>query len=136
MKINSQPSQPVGVKAVSSPDSSFNERCLKNQSVFSSFIDLIPSKIYLNPEDHVNWTRFATSDQKKQKGKTTENGNKNTKSENDESEMEEAENNSEEINRVNKFDPRVFKSVSQIFKDFQLMEERVHFLTLLSNKFE
>lgn len=30
----------------------------------------------------------------------------------------------EEINRVNKFDPRVFKSVSQIFNDFQLMEEK------------
>jgi len=41
----------------------------------------------------------------------------------DESEMQEGED--EEINRVNKFDPRVFKTVSQIFKDFQLMEERV-----------
>lgn len=51
MKITSQSSHAAKTGS-SSPDAGFNERCLKNQSAFTSFIDLIPSKIYLNiPED-------------------------------------------------------------------------------------
>lgn len=113
----------------------FLERCQKNQSVFSSFIDLIPSKIYLNPEDHSSWTKYALSDSKKKKtsksaneaaetkkGLKTENGHKAEifMSEGEESDMEF----DDEINRINKFDPRIFKTVSQIFNDFQQMEDR------------
>lgn len=102
-------------------DDNFNERCSRNQSVFSDFIDLIPSKIYLNPEDHGNWTRFAIAENKHTK-KNIENGHTETS---DGEENENEDDDVEEVNRVNKFDPRVFKTVSQIFKDFQLMEERV-----------
>lgn len=110
-------------------DDQFLERCKKNQSVFASFIDLIPAKIYLNPEDHTNWTQFATAENKKSRAQkaneSTENGhnNKIARSDDDESDMD-VEDEDGVFHRVNKFDPRIFKTVSEIFKDFQLMEEK------------
>ena len=118
-------------------DDQFLERCKKNQSVFASFIDLIPAKIYLNPEDHTNWTQFATAENKKscaqKANESTENGhnNKIARSDDDESDMD-VEDEDGVFHRVNKFDPRIFKTVSEIFKDFQLMEEKVIFF--LRNK--
>jgi hypothetical protein len=119
-------------------DDQFIERCQRNQSVFSSFIDLIPSKIYLNPDDHSNWLKHVTKDEPKKKTaaeldtNNKQNGNgKIPRSDGEDSDME-IEAQDEEFTRVNKFDPRVFKTVSQIFKDFQLMEEKVVFsFTLL-----
>lgn len=107
------------------PDESFAERCQKTQSLFSSFIDLIPSKIYLNPEDHTNWTKFATADPNKKKTKQSENEiDKNVviRSDGDDSDIEPEV--LDEFSYVNKFDPRIFKTVSQIFSDFQIIEEK------------
>ena len=108
-------------------DDQFLERCRQNQSVFSSFIDLIPSKIYLNPEDHTNWIQYATSGNKKRSQKVNEaaeNGHKISRSDDDDNDMD-LEDEDGGFYRVNKFDPRIFKTVSEIFKDFQLMEEKV-----------
>lgn len=107
------------------PDESFVERYQKTQSLFSSFIDLIPSKIYLNPEDHTNWTKFATADPSKKKSKQTENEIDQKAVETsigDDSDIEAEV--LDEFSYVNKFDPRIFKTVSQIFSDFQIMEEK------------
>lgn len=107
-------------------DDQFLERCRQNQSVFSSFIDLIPSKIYLNPEDHTNWIQYATSGNKKRSQKVSEaaeNGHKISRSDDDDNDMD-LEDEDGGFYRVNKFDPRIFKTVSEIFKDFQLMEEK------------
>lgn len=110
-------------------DDQFIERCQQNQSVFSSFIDLIPSKIYLNPDDHSNWIRHVTAEPKKKTAAAEvdtnkQNGSKIPRSDDDDSEMEIDAQDDGEFSRVNKFDPRIFKTVSQIFKDFQLMEEK------------
>lgn len=109
------------------PDESFTVRCQKTQTLFSSFIDLIPSKIYLNPEDHTNWTKFATADPHKKKSKQTETDIEKVaeRSDGDDSDIEAEV--LDEFSYVNKFDPRIFKTVSQIFSDFQIMEEKVLF---------
>lgn len=129
MKTSSTGEAPIS-KNLKSEDQ-FIERCQRNQSVFSSFIDLIPSKIYLNPDDHSNWIRHVTAEPKKKTSKaevdttSKQNGSgKVPRSDDDDSEMEVDAEDDGEFNRVNKFDPRVFKTVSQIFKDFQLMEEK------------
>lgn len=114
-------------------DDQFIERCQRNQSVFSSFIDLIPSKIYLSPDDHSNWIRHVTAEPKKKTAAAEvdankQNGSKVPRSDGEDSEMEVDAQDDGEFSRVNKFDPRIFKTVSQIFKDFQLMEEKVIFL--------
>ena len=116
-------------------DNSFVDECIKNQAIFASFIDLIPAKIYLNPEDHSNWNKFVTNESAKKKktlaavanvetqikkAKPAENGKHESGDEEDDDDIE----HNEDFCHINKFDPRVFKTVSQIFKDFALMEER------------
>jgi len=134
MKISTQIPErllkPAQIKNTS--DEKFLERCKKTQSTFSSFIDLIPSKIYLNPEDHSNWTRFATLSEnrsKKDKSNLVENGHNNSSKSSvtkkqQSSDGEDSDDNDMDIDYVNKFDTRIFKTVSQIFNDFQIMEER------------
>jgi len=122
-------------KTSNQQNNEFAARFITNEEFFSSFIDLIPPKIYLNPDDHSYWTKLATNQSKKRK-QTTEidqtkkprqTENQNGKHSDQEDGSDAVEENDEEENdspaRFRKFDPRLFKSVSQILKDFERFEE-------------
>jgi len=71
-------------KPFSQHDNEFAARFQANEQFFSSFMDLIPPKVYLNQDDYSNWTKMATGQSKKRKqtneagqvkkSKQTENG--------------------------------------------------------------
>ena len=122
-------------KSSSTHNVEFAARFQANEEFFSSFIDLIPAKIYLNPDDHSNWTKLANSQSKKRKQsseipqvkkpKQTENG-KHADQDNYSDAGEENVNDEDEkdnSSKFRKFDPNLFKSVSQIFKDLERFEE-------------
>lgn len=114
---------------------SFAARFKTNEEYFSSFIDLIPSRIYFNPDDHSYWSKLVTNQSKKKKSnveqeakKTSkqENGNSINHSEPDNGEADDEQNDLDDQfadSRLSKFDPRVFKSVSQILKDLERFEQ-------------
>lgn len=109
------------------------DRCRTNEIFFSSFIDIIPSRVYLNPDDRRNWIHIISNETKKKKNKkeTTNgfsNGSNNphhsdNDSEDNDFEMQE-ESDSEMEYHFNKFDPRYFKTVSQILKDFEVYHQK------------
>ena len=117
-----------------------SERAKKNDAFFSSFIDLIPARIYMNPDDRHNWMEIVSNQSRKSKNKNAddapdENSQTNGKpkkgkpvqsddEEEEEMEVDEQEdditNQSEQgIIKPNRFDPRFFKTVSQILKDLE-----------------
>ena len=131
-------------KNVSFSGENISERAKTNEQFFASFVDLIPARIYMNPDDRHNWMEIVSNQSKKKRAKSGDeevaaNGKQAKKSANkskqDESEDEEMdvdtdedennedaedadENQAEEgIIKPNRFDPRFFKSVSQILKD-------------------
>ena len=136
-------------KPFSQHDNEFAARFQANEQFFSSFMDLIPPKVYLNQDDYSNWTKMATGQSKKRKqtneagqvkkSKQTENGKHTGQdihldAEEEEEEEEEEEGGEEEENendeyenegpsKHRKFDPRLFKTVSQILKDLERFEE-------------
>ena len=67
MKKNSVHNNKNGVKSQNGNTDSLTTRFKTNEDFFSSFIDLIPPKIYLNPDDHSYWTKLATNQSKKRK---------------------------------------------------------------------
>ena len=103
----------------------FSTRFKTNEEFFSSFIDLIPPKIYLNSDDHSQWIKQATNQSKKKKQLEAEQVKENDENkENGDAEQSDQEEQIELGNsRYSKFDPRVFKTVSQIFKDFERFEQ-------------
>lgn len=103
----------------------FSTRFKTNEEFFSSFIDLIPPKIYLNSDDHSQWIKQATNQSKKKKQPEAEQVKENDENkENGDAEQSDQEEQIELGNsRYSKFDPRVFKTVSQIFKDFERFEQ-------------
>jgi hypothetical protein len=133
MKKNSVHNNKNGVKSQNGNTDSLTTRFKTNEDFFSSFIDLIPPKIYLNPDDHSYWTKLATNQSKKRKqhiavpNMSKDENNKNGFNKNDEDDEKENTENEDDNEiahtRFNKFDPRLFKSVSQILKDFERFEE-------------
>ncbi|RNA38975.1 surfeit locus 6-like protein [Brachionus plicatilis] len=105
------------------------DRCRTNEVFFSSFIDMIPSRVYLNPDDRRNWIQIISNDSKKKKSKKEPtgglpNGATIHHSDDDEDiEMHEEEELDMEYH-FNKFDPKYFKTVSQILKDFEVYHQK------------
>ena len=125
MKVSQTPSnQPVA--------ESLDERYKSHDDFFSSCIDLVPAKIYLNPEDRLNWIKLKANESKKKRpaghedaaGKAkAQNGKKN-----DEDDGGEEEDEGETIESgisFNKFDPRFFKTVTEILKDLQILNKKL-----------
>lgn len=109
--------------------SQLRERCKTNEVFFSSFIDITPSRVYLNPDDRKNWVQIVNNESKKRRsqnkdesGKTNglsngQNGTHDSEEDDEEEEYQDDEQN--EDFRYHRFDPRFFKTVSQILKDFE-----------------
>lgn len=111
--------------------SQVRDRCKVNEAFFSSFIDMIPSTVYLNTDDRRNWIHIISNETRKKKPKQEKknglaNGNGVHHSDDDEDEdveMEEEDNLDSDF-RFNKFDPKYFKTVSQILKDFDVYHQK------------
>ena len=99
------------------------ERCKENETFFASFIDLVPARIYLNEDDRQHWHNIVAN--KRLGGNNAEkNGAKNVNNN-----VEEEEDDEEDIDakkskldpvehfKFNKFDPKYFKTVSQVLRD-------------------
>lgn len=118
-----------------------NERAKKNETFFSSFIDLIPARIYMNPDDRHNWMEIVSNQSKKKKplkgpdeslpvtkkSEKAESTNgkhkKDDDNEFDDEDEENADQNENGIIKPNRFDPRFFKTVSQILKDLEMYHQ-------------
>jgi hypothetical protein len=114
---------------------SLSERVKKNEAFFSSFLDLVPARIYMNTDDRHNWIELATNQSKKRKPSdetepAQEPKNAKTKKQKqdedengddaDENEVDERKAQSENgFYKPNRFDPRFFKTVSQILRDLE-----------------
>jgi hypothetical protein len=114
-----------------------NERCLKNESFFSSFIDLVPARIYLNGDDRLEWIKQKTlesrkrkfdakakADLKKKKNASDDENDDNNNDEEDVDILDETDNGLELQYKRNRFDPRFFKTVSEILKDLDKFQKR------------
>jgi hypothetical protein len=131
--VNSKNQHIQNAKNVSLAEN-ITQRARKNESFFSSFIDLIPARIYMNPDDRHNWMEIVSNQSKKKKplkssndassltttekteAATSGKSKKESSSEFDDEIVEESENG---IIKPNRFDPRFFKTVSQILKDLE-----------------
>lgn len=120
---------------------SLNERVKKNEAFFSSFLDLVPARIYMNTDDRHNWIELATNQSKKRKpsdenepAQEKEPKNAKTKKQKqdedendddaDENELDEKKAQNENgFYKPSRFDPRFFKTVSQILKDLELYHQ-------------
>ena len=101
------------------------KRFKENNDLFASFLDLVPAKIYFNADDHLNWMRKATQETKKKphhNSESQQNG-ENGKDDAYDDELGDEEEIYDGI-RVSKFDPRVFKTVSQILLDMKTFEKK------------
>lgn len=119
--------------------SQLRDRCKTNEVFFSSFIDMIPSRVYLNPDDRHNWIHIISNESKKKKNKkepVNGFGNASDKIQHSEDEDQhddtyddldiemQDENGLEKEYYFNKFDPKYFKTVSQILKDFEIYHQK------------
>jgi hypothetical protein len=95
------------------------DRCKENESFFASFIDNVPPRIYLNEDDRQNWFNTVSGNKKNMNEAENENDNDDNQ---DETDTKKRRNFADEAEhgffKYNKFDPKYFKTVSQILKDF------------------
>lgn len=109
---------------------SLEDRVKENESFFCSFLDLIPNRIYFNQDDRHNWIQMVQTSAdkrrkpqqdepsaKKQKSMTTNEKEFDTFLDEDDENNEELENGN--VAKPNRFDPKFFKTVSQILKDLE-----------------
>lgn len=101
----------------------FNVRYQKNNDFFCSFIDLVPPNIYLNSDDRSNWLNLVTNEAKKRKQKNKTESSDNKSDSKLDMDVNGYENGNDEddlyYERTSKFDPILFKTVSQILKDME-----------------
>lgn len=101
------------------------QRVKDNEQFFSSFIDLVPANVYLNPDDRTEWLKFmrndsATNRRNKPHNELTTNGKSSDGEENDDHDSDELNTTASTIDyKINKFEPKYFKTVTQILNDFQ-----------------
>ena len=95
---------------------SISQRAKQNETFFSSFIDLIPARVYMNPDDRHTWMEIVAKQTKKNALNPAE-----KLADNEDTAIVTAEN-EEEVGFIkpNRFDPRFFKTVSQILNDLEL----------------
>jgi hypothetical protein len=102
---NTNTSLPAIPKQQQPKVTNMRSRAAQNEAFFSSFIDLIPARVYMNPDDRHQWIQIVSSS---------------SSSTNQQSESD-PESDTEIVPKApkNRFDPRFFKTVSQILKDLQ-----------------
>ena len=116
-----------------------DERFRLNEAFFATFMDLVPSRIYFNPDDRRSWMRMmlsnhhadatstptptSTSSSGKRKAMDTDDGDEDD-GEDDDDNMDDDQDEDDfaaaderQFQRTNRFDTRIFKSVSQILAD-------------------
>lgn len=112
-----------------------NKRFKLNEKFFSSFLDMVPANVYLNYDDRVNWIKMIKSDKKKRQMPSpnepkinggTKLSTKNSTNASDEEEEEKSGDDENELDivKLNKFEPKYFKTVSQILKDFEEFHQK------------
>lgn len=95
------------------------QRCMDNERVFASFIDLMPARIYLNEDDRQNWLDLVSGGGRKG-NVSNEDDEEAANSDDDRRKKKKKDSNDSNGNlnfRINKFDPKYFKTVSQILAD-------------------
>jgi hypothetical protein len=112
--------------------SRIRERCKDNEQFFASFIDSVPPRIYLNEDDRQNWFNMISNTNSKHRSNTN-NNNTNPEAavngndggndkDDDETDTKKRRNFADEAEhghfKYNKFEPKYFKTVSQILRDF------------------
>lgn len=98
------------------PPNEFNKRYASNEKFFASLIDLIPPSVYLNQDDRVNWLKMIRMSSNKPK--SNERPQTKKEEEKESSEDESRQNDDDDPIKRSKFDPKYFKTVSRILKDF------------------
>ncbi|CAF0952999.1 unnamed protein product [Brachionus calyciflorus] len=116
------------VKPQKNNQNQLRDRCKANETFFSSFIDLIPSTVYLNTDDRRNWIHIVSNESRKKKSNMTNGKNgvhhsDDSEVDDEDVEMEEEENLDVDF-RLNKFDPKYFKTVTQILNDFEVYHQK------------